>query len=192
MLGLINSRKRTATKAAHRIYDAIMDVSRQPVFFGECRIPDTLEGRFEVLTLHAGLVVNRLSKADMGREGTLLAQCLFDVMFKNLDWSLREMGVGDLAVPRRIKALMSAFKGRSFAYDEAVRSGRGEIKHALIRNLYGTVKDSHNDELEQMTTYLQHCVDTLNRQGLSDFYLGKLSFPDFYDCNRRRYDQQAA
>lgn len=178
MLGLFSSKRRLAMKAARDLYNRIMVQSRNPDFYADYKIPDTLEGRFEVLVLHAGLVVNRLSQPDMGAEGRILAQALFDVMFSNLDWALRETGVGDLAVPRRVKRMMESFKGRSFAYDEALKSGAGEIKYTLIRNMYGTVSTPHGRELDDMTEYVQICAEKLALQGLSDYGRGHVQFPE--------------
>lgn len=177
MFNFLKSKRRSALDAARNLYDLIMDQSREPYFYADCKVPDTVEGRFELLALHVGLVVNRLSRSDMGSEGRVLAQALFDVMFRNLDWSLREMGVGDLAVPRRVKRMMESFKGRTFAYDEAVKSGSGEIKHALIRNMYGKVSDPHMDQLEAMADYVQACVSKLDGIGLSDYWRGRVEFP---------------
>lgn len=177
MFGFWVPQWRVRRAAAGKLYDAVMQQSRSPFFYQDCKIPDTMEGRFEVLVLHGGLLVNRLCRPDMGRDGRILAQSFFDVMFRNLEWSLREMGIGDLGVPRRVKKMMGGFKGRAFAYDEALKSGRGEIKHALIRNMYGTVGEPHSDELERMADYVSDCAARLGALGLSDVWQGKVEFP---------------
>ncbi|HNQ92101.1 MAG TPA: ubiquinol-cytochrome C chaperone family protein [Alphaproteobacteria bacterium] len=194
MFGFLQSKRRTTLETARNLYDLIMDASRQKWFYKDGMVPDTVEGRFEILTLHVGLVVNRLCKPDMGKEGRVLAQTLFDVMFRNLDWSLREMGVGDLAVPRRVKKMMESFKGRTFAYDEALKSGSGEIKHALIRNMYGKVAEPHAAQLDVMADYVQGCADKLDKQGLSDFWMGRVYFspvPTSTSQERNDYKQAA-
>jgi cytochrome b pre-mRNA-processing protein 3 len=155
-----------------------METSRNPAFYEDYKIPDTLEGRYEILALHAGLLVNRLSAPDMGIYGRKLAQKFFDVMFRDVEWSLRESGVGDLAVPRRVKKMMSSFKGRAIAYDEAVKSGKSEVIHALTRNIYGVAKVQQMYEVEKLAEYTQACVRKLATQGLSDFSQGFISLPD--------------
>jgi cytochrome b pre-mRNA-processing protein 3 len=155
--------------------------SRSPIFYEGYDVPDTIEGRFEMITLHGGLLVNRLCQPDMGAEGRMLAQAFFDVMFFNLDWSIRELGVGDLGVPRRIKQMMTSFKGRAFAYDEAMKSGKSEIAHALIRNLYATSSRPSAEILNAMAAYMQDCGAVLKKQGLSDFWLGSVEFPHIED-----------
>lgn len=177
MLNFFTRQGRNRNKAARQLYRAIMETSRNPAFYEDYKIPDTLEGRYEILALHAGLLVNRLSAPDMGIYGRKLAQKFFDVMFRDVEWSLRESGVGDLAVPRRVKKMMSSFKGRAIAYDEAVKSGKSEVKHALIRNIYGVVKESHLEEIENLAEYTQACVRKLATQGLSDFSQGFISLP---------------
>lgn len=177
VLHLLTKKGRLSRERAKDLYAQVVKASRNPVFYTAYGIPDTVEGRFEMVCLHGGVLVNRLSRPDMGAEGRMLAQAFFDVMFINLDWSIREAGVGDLAVPRRIKKMMSDFKGRSFAYDEAVKAGGGEVEHALTRNLYADGKPTP-DVLAAMARYLQSCVVELSKQGLSDFWQGRVRFPD--------------
>jgi len=178
MLYLFSKKGRLSHQKAKELYNQVVRHARSPIFYEGYSAPDTVEGRFEMIALHGGLLVNRLCAPDMGREGRMLAQAFFDVMFFNLDWSIREMGVGDLGVPRRVKQMMSAFKGRAFAYDEAVKVGGGEVKHALIRNLYATSSRPSPETLNAMSAYIMNCVSALRNQGLSDFWLGKVVFPN--------------
>ncbi|MGB1077048.1 MAG: ubiquinol-cytochrome C chaperone family protein [Bdellovibrionales bacterium] len=103
--------------------------ARQPVFFQDLQVEDTLEGRFEMICLHTGLLMEWLYKNDRAP----LAQALFDVMFVDIDRNLRESGVGDLAVPKRIKKMMKAFKGRAFAYQEGIK--KDTLDDVITRNL---------------------------------------------------------
>ena len=181
MLYLFSKKKRLAREKAIDLYNKVVRHSRSPVFFEGYAVPDTVEGRFEMITLHGGLLVTRLCQPDMGPDGKLLAQAFFDVMFFNLDWSIREMGVGDLGVPRRIKQMMTSFKGRAFAYDEALKAGPGEVSHALIRNLYSTVPRPPTEILSAMATYVTECGNALKKQSLSDFWQGNVDFPHIED-----------
>jgi cytochrome b pre-mRNA-processing protein 3 len=177
MLYLLTQKGRLSRAKAKELFQIILRQSRNPAFYERYAIPDTLEGRFEMISLHGGLLVNRLCRPDMGREGKILAQAFFDVMFKNIDWGIREMGVGDLAVPRRIKKMMSDFKGRAYAYDEACRSGKGELTHALVRNIYANGQKPSQDNLNEFAQYVQNCVADLEKQGLSDFWRGMVTYP---------------
>lgn len=193
MLHLLTKKGRLSREKAKDLYNKVVLASRNPVFYTAYNVPDTTEGRFEMICLHGGILVNRLSRPDMGAEGRMLAQAFFDIMFINLDWSIREAGVGDLAVPRRIKKMMSDFKGRSFAYDEAIKAGAGESIHALTRNLYGSTPKPPPETLSTMATYLQNCVTKLSEQGLSDFWQGHVYFPDLPSSSQgQKYVSQAA
>lgn len=127
-------RRRGDPTAAYRLYDQVVSQSRQPVFYASFGVPDTLQGRFEVLVLHMFLVVRRLRQAGAG--GEALAQDLFDVMFANMDENLRGIGIGDLGVGRRVKKLARGFYGRSKAYEAALDGEAGSLAEALRRNLY--------------------------------------------------------
>jgi cytochrome b pre-mRNA-processing protein 3 len=130
----IRSSARSRAQTARQLYAAATKAARQPFFFREIGVPDTLEGRADMVFLHAGLLVCRLCR--LGPDGAKLAQSVFDEMFLNYDWALREMGVGDLAVPRRIKKMMGLFKGQAVAYDESARASLPETKAALLRNVF--------------------------------------------------------
>jgi cytochrome b pre-mRNA-processing protein 3 len=109
---------RKSTKgAARRLYDEAVAQGRRPALYARLGAPDTVEGRFEILTLHVILLIDRL-RAE-GAAAAQLRQALFDVYVGDLDGALREMSVGDLAVGKRMKALGGAFYGRARAYEAA-------------------------------------------------------------------------
>ena len=172
MLYLLTQKGRLSRAKAKELFQIVLRQSRNPYFYEIYGVPDTIEGRFEMVSLHGGLLVNRLCRPDMGREGRILAQAFFDVMFKNIDWSMRENGVGDLAVPRRIKKMMSDFKGRAYAYDESCRAGCSELTHALVRNVYANSAKPSAETVKEFSQYIQSCVTELEKQGLSDFWRG--------------------
>jgi cytochrome b pre-mRNA-processing protein 3 len=90
----------TSAKTAREIYLLIVAKARQPYFYAELGVPDTVDGRFDMITLHAILVIEFI--AQKGKAGKALSQQLFDEMFADMDRSLREMGAGDLAAPKPI------------------------------------------------------------------------------------------
>jgi cytochrome b pre-mRNA-processing protein 3 len=158
---------------ARRLYEAVVAQARQPVFFAEWEVPDTIDGRFEMVTLHAHLVLRRLK--DGGAETSPLAQALFDVMFADMDASLREMGAGDLGVGRRVKQMATGFYGRVAAYDAGLAGGDGVLGAALRRNLFGTVSPS-SDSLAVMADYVTRTAATLARQPLERIAGGTVAF----------------
>ena len=129
-------RKDTHQDTAHSLYVLLVEQARRPEFYRDLGVPDTLDGRFDMIALHAYLVMRRLKGA--GDVGPALAQAVFDIMFGDFDQSLREMGVGDLGVGKRIKIMAAAFYGRVAAYDEGLSGGRARLMEAVSRNLFGT------------------------------------------------------
>jgi cytochrome b pre-mRNA-processing protein 3 len=117
------------------LYGAIVAQARSPAFYRDYGVPDTTEGRFDLIVLHLVLLIERLGRgADVGRG---IGQRLFDAFCRDLDANLREMGVGDLAVPKRMRAFGEAFYGRQAAYVAAFAAADGrELENALTRNIF--------------------------------------------------------
>jgi cytochrome b pre-mRNA-processing protein 3 len=115
-------RKRRLDTPAGLIYGALVAQARDPWFYGELGVPDTVEGRFEMIALHGFIVLNRLKleKRDGSPLAEQLGQAIFDLMFADMDRNLREMGVGDLGIAKRVKALIKGFYGRIKAYEEGL------------------------------------------------------------------------
>ena len=115
----------------------VVEQARQPAFFTECGVPDTLDGRFELICLHAFFYLHRLKAERPRRAG--LCQRFFDAMFADLDRALREMGTGDLSVGKQVKRMAQGFYGRIRAYEEGLAADDSVLGAALARNLFGTV-----------------------------------------------------
>ncbi|MEZ5996144.1 MAG: ubiquinol-cytochrome C chaperone family protein [Hyphomonadaceae bacterium] len=120
-------------KEADALVSAVTAASRQPDLFGAERAPDTLEGRFEVMTAHAALALVRL-EAEPG--AARLSQAFADVLFRFFDAGLREAGASDTAVPKRMRKLARDFYGRVGAYAAALADA-GTLEQALARNIWG-------------------------------------------------------
>jgi cytochrome b pre-mRNA-processing protein 3 len=121
-----------ASQDAERLLGEVTKASRNPALFGEGRVLDTLDGRFELVTLHAALALIRLRQAPAA---DALAQAFVDRLFRHLDSGLREEGVGDLAVPKRIHKLAGAFYGRVDVYAAALALDTNALQAALVRNV---------------------------------------------------------
>lgn len=115
------------------IYGMIVAQAREPAFYAGLHVRDTVNGRFDLLILHLWLVLRRLRSAG---EDHGLSQALFDRFCGDMDDNLREMGVGDLTVPKRMQAFGEAFYGRSSAYDLAFEADGEELARALSRNVF--------------------------------------------------------
>ena len=110
----------------------IVTQAREPSFYRDMGVPDTVNGRFDLLVLHLWMVLRRLKLVEGGAD---LCQALFDRFCDDMDANLREMGVGDLTVPKRMQAFGEAFYGRTAAYDLALAAGEGLLAQALCRNI---------------------------------------------------------
>lgn len=120
---------------ARVLYDAVLEAARRPALYGPGGAPDTVDGRFDLIVLHAILLFRRLR--DGGEPGKRLAQLVFDIMFDDMDAALREMGTGDLSVGKRIKAMGEAFYGRAKAYEAALAAGdEVALTDAIVRNMF--------------------------------------------------------
>ncbi len=168
----ITKKARERYALARSLYAACVAQARHPVFYSSLEAPDTFNGRFELVALHVGLVVAELTRRGEGDQPRL-AQALFDEMFVNMDQSCREAGIGDLAVPRHMKRMMKALKGRAVVYAEA--GTEDELCEALARNLYGTVPRPAMPVLKAMAAYVSSLKTGLSPQDLSS---GSVTFPN--------------
>jgi cytochrome b pre-mRNA-processing protein 3 len=114
------------------IYGMIVTQAREPLFYRDLGVPDTVNGRFDLLVLHLWMVLRRQRSMAAGPG---LSQALFDRFCDDMDANLREMGVGDLTVPKRMQAFGEAFYGRSAAYDLALTAGTEALAQALCKNI---------------------------------------------------------
>ena len=114
------------------IYGTIVTQAREPLFYRDLGVPDTVNGRFDLLVLHLWMVLRRLRPTPDGKD---LSQALFDRFCDDMDANLREMGVGDLTVPKRMQAFGEAFYGRVAAYDVAFAAGEEPLAQALAKNI---------------------------------------------------------
>ena len=120
---------------AEALYHTILQASRNPVLYGQYGVEDSIDGRFDCLCLFQSLVMRRLT----GRQEQLgkLSQDLFDAMFADMDMTLREMGVGDMGVGKRVKFMSEAYMGRLAAYDNALNQDDNQVlEQAIQRNLF--------------------------------------------------------
>ena len=127
------------------LYGAIVAQARKPAFYAGYGVPDTVEGRFDLIVLHLVLVLAQTGRPqepnappDDGAAGRDVGQKLFDEFCRDLDDNLREMGVGDLTVPKKMRSFAEAFYGRQAAYVAALEaSDQRELEYALARNIFG-------------------------------------------------------
>ena len=164
-------RKNPHEETVARLHAAIMAQSRLPAFFsGAGAAPDTFEGRFEILILNAGLVLRRLSL--LPQPGPEIAQALSNAIFTGLDDALRQIGISDVGVPKKMKKLASAFMGRGVAYAQALEQGEAELGAALTRNVLAGQGDAR-----ALAAYVIAAHDKLAETPLETFLRGEAPFP---------------
>jgi cytochrome b pre-mRNA-processing protein 3 len=160
--------------AAVDLYTRVVEQARAPAFYEDYAVPDTVDGRFDLLTLHMFLVLGRLKQE--GERTRAFAQKLFDVMFRNMDDSLREMGVGDLKVGKEVRALAEGFYGRIGAYDAAMAAGGGDaLASALSRNIY---EEEAAPLAPRLAAYTQEAAAGLDAQPVERLMAGEAFFPE--------------
>ncbi|MDB5637526.1 MAG: ubiquinol-cytochrome chaperone [Bradyrhizobium sp.] len=153
------------------IYGMIVTQAREPLFYRDLGVPDTVNGRFDMLVLHLWMVLRRL-KATEG--GAALCQALFDRFCEDMDANLREMGVGDLTVPKRMQAFGEAFYGRSAAYDLALTEGLEPLAQALCRNI---LDGEQIESARRLAFYAETVIAALAGLGDATMQRGAWRFP---------------
>jgi len=167
------TRNRRNEAIAYSLYGAIVAQARQPALYTEFAVPDTLDGRFDMIVLHGFLLFHRLK--DETPEDRQVGQDVFDIFLKDMDGTLREMGVGDISVPKKLKKMAEAFFGRIRAYDEALMSGdRAKLVEAIERNVFPDGAPAGAGE--RIADYVQASVVGLAAQPLSAIRSGTLDY----------------
>jgi cytochrome b pre-mRNA-processing protein 3 len=167
---------RTTQRASAALYGEIVAKARSVHFYRDWGVADSVDGRFDMIALMAGLVLRRLAQlsatgADLGRGD--LAQSVFDLMFDDMSHNLTEMGVGDTGIPRKVQAMAQAFYGRAKAYDSAlIQKGNAELIDAIIRNIYRGLKPS-DDVLYQFCAEIRALDQALAGHGAAEFKAGR-------------------
>ncbi|MFZ0068143.1 MAG: ubiquinol-cytochrome C chaperone family protein [Pseudolabrys sp.] len=158
------------------LYGTIVAQARLPRFYREFGVPDTVNGRFDLLVLHLAVVLDRLAEDPALRH---LGQAIFDLFCKDMDHNLREMGVGDLSVPKEMQRIGEAFYGRAQAYRTALAAPAGgdALAEALKRNIYGGAPLAP-DAPGRLAAYMREAVRGVRAQPPAELLGGKLHLPD--------------
>jgi cytochrome b pre-mRNA-processing protein 3 len=168
-------RQRGPKVIGQRLYDSAVERARQPLFYTDFGVSDTVEGRFELYSLHVILLLHRLKGE--GAQAAETAQALFDIFISQLDHALREIGVGDLSVAKKMRKLGEAFYGRAKAYDAALDAGAGTNLEALVgRTLFEGAGDA--GRVAALSAYVRGGVAALAAQPLAAVLDGHADWPD--------------
>jgi cytochrome b pre-mRNA-processing protein 3 len=180
------------------IYGMIVARAREPLFYRDLGVSDTVNGRFDLLILHLWMVLHRLRPM---QGGAVLSQALFDRFCADMDANLREMGVGDLTVPKRMQAFGEAFYGRAAAYDLALAEGGEPLAQALCKNILNGAQIDNARRLAVYTEAAVHDLAALDDATVlaaswtfpsPDLALRDLALPDFPPHDFRLPDRETA
>ena len=171
-------RPRRTAQAGRRLYDGAVAQSRNPALYqgpadGGLGAPDTVEGRFELYTLHVVMLLHRLKNS--GPQGADVAQALFDAYLQGLDDALRELGVGDLSVGKKMRKLGEAFYGRAKSSDAAFSAlpEQEQLQALLTRTVYA---DGEVSRAPELATYVVAQRAALAAQPLEALLAGDVTW----------------
>jgi len=160
-------------RAGFALYTAAVAAARDPWFYATLLVPDTLDGRFDLIALHAFLLIHRIQASPA--PGPDLSQAVFDAMFSDMDNNLRELGVSDLRVGKRVRAMWEAFHGRSTAYAQALDAAdRNALAAALARNVWRGENPDASPEM--LADYVLSQAANIAIQPLAELAVGKVLF----------------
>jgi cytochrome b pre-mRNA-processing protein 3 len=157
--------------AERRLYGAIVAAARRPVPYARWGVPDTVSGRFDMIALHLFLVLDRLKG-----EAPEFRQKLVDEFFADMDRSLREMGVGDLSVGKKVRKMAESFYGRVAAYEKALAEGGAVLNAALVRNVFPDGEPDGGGA--RLAAYVLAARNVLQDQPSAAIAGGSVSFPE--------------
>jgi len=159
-----------------QIHGEIVAAARAPELYARLAVVDSLDGRFEMVALHAGLALRRLG--ELGGLGAQVAQDLVDCAFRHFEDALRELSHGDIGAARRLKSMAEAFYGRNRAYGEALAAVDAEaLAAALARNVYGARDAAAAPHARDLALYVLAAAEALEREGIEAFVGGRFRFP---------------
>jgi len=158
------------------LYGAIVAQARLPIFYAAHGVPDSVEGRLEMIMLHTVLLLNRVKGE--GEALSALGQAVFDRFCQDMDDNLREMGVGDLAVPKQMRRIGAAFFGRARVYQAALAAAELEpLVDALRRNIYRDKPAAESSAL-RLASYVRNAAEHLRGIDNAALVEGRLSYPE--------------
>ena len=162
--------------AASQSYIATVEQARQPGFYRDWRVPDSAIGRFDVIALHAFLLLHRLREEPAAKK---FSEAYCGAIFDDMDRNLREMGVGDLSVGKQVRKLAEGFFGRAGAYETALSGGDDALHEVLRRNLYAE-QGPDTETLSAVSDYIRRCVSALAEQDVEALTRGEIRFAPLY------------
>ena len=175
-MGLINSfrESRRNADASISLYIAAVEHARSPIFFLDFGVPDSVDGRFDLVIVHVMLLVRRLRQ--QGKAAAEVSQALLNLMFADMDRNLREMGVGDLSVGRQVKKMAKAFYGRAETWEQALDQDIEMVTSALAETVYRSV-EVPSEPISSLASYVIAADKYLADLSTDTMISGEVEFP---------------
>lgn len=165
-------RRRSGDEAVPAAYGAIVEQARRPGFYRAAGVPDTAAGRFAMVALHGFLAMDRLGGEAAAAE---FSQGLFDVMFADMDRNLREMGVGDLSVGKKVTGLAQYFYAMAAACRQGLKEG-GDALDAALQQYVWRDGEPGTDARQALADYTKRCAAALAGQDAAEIVKGRIAF----------------
>ncbi len=162
-------------RTARALYGSIVTQARHPVFYASWGVPDTAEGRFEMLAMHLVLVLRRLDRSDAVE--AQVPRMLNEAFVVDVDDALRELAVGDLAVPRQVKHAVAVLHDRHVLYGGALEDGDDRRLADAISARLGTLKDARDLDTAAICAYLREAAQTIDQADRAALNSGRLGWP---------------
>jgi cytochrome b pre-mRNA-processing protein 3 len=176
MMFPIFRRKTCSPDTISALYGMIVAQARLPCFYRDYAVADTVNGRFDLIVLHLALLLDRLA---LDPALKALGQGIFDGFCQDMDHNLREMGIGDMKVPKEMQRMGGAFYGRAQAYQAALAApGDQALVDAVVRNIYGGSQQPMPAAAPRLAAYMRLAVRDLAAQDTASLAAGKLHLPD--------------
>jgi cytochrome b pre-mRNA-processing protein 3 len=159
------------TRDIGAFYSVIVTAARQRHFYAEWGVPDTVDGRFDMIVLHLFLVLDRLRTEKVYED---VSQDLTDYFYQDMDRSLREMGVGDLTVGKKVRKMAEACYGRLMAYSKAIARDDDELEQVVARNVYAGSVDVEN--VAKLAAWARKAHATMRKQSAERIAAGVIQW----------------
>ena len=166
-------RSNPTDEVAHALYGPVVEKARDPAFYAHLGVPDTVNGRFDMVVIHAMMVARRLRGGGTIADQT--SKALLELLFRDMDQSLREMGVGDMGIGKHIKRMAKAFFGRAEAYEAGLDGDPLALSAALKENLYRNASP-REDQVAIMGEYVRRAAGHVANESLDDILAGRVNF----------------
>jgi cytochrome b pre-mRNA-processing protein 3 len=169
------SRRLDRQRNARELYGSIVTQARAPIFYTAWGVPDSVQGRFEMLVLHVCVVLGRLQQEE--GQGGELARAVSEAFIADMDASMREMTFGDLAVPREIARTAAALFDRHSAYRRSLKARQAESLSQNLATQMAYLGGGTRLDTARLAHYMLEAADRLGRQPGSELLAGRLGWP---------------